>query len=143
MTVIWIVVVLAAAVIEIATQAMVSTWFVVGGLVAFVFSYLGLPIPLQLVAFFAVSIFSFAFIRRYLIPYTQTKFTPTNLDRMIGQEGAVTKEIGSRSRGEVHINAQYWTARCDDPERTLPVGSHVIIRAIEGATLIVSAIDED
>ena len=143
MTILWLIVTLVAIVVEVATQALVSVWFAVGGMVTLLLAYFKVPVLFQVLAFFAVSVVSFYTIRRYLIPYTQSKFVPTNLDRLIGAEAVVTRELALRSRGEVKINGQYWTARCDDPERTVAVDSSVLIRAIEGATLIVSAIEED
>ena len=143
MVIVWIIVTVAAAVVEIATQALVSTWFVVAGFAALLLAALNWPIWSQLVAFIAVSVFSFVFIRRYMIPYTQVKFTPTNFDRLIGQEAKVTREIPIRGRGEVVINGQFWTARSDDPEKVVPAERSVLIRAIEGASMIVSLIDEE
>jgi len=143
MTVVWIVVTIAAVIVEIATQALVSTWFAVGGFAAFVLAWCGVDLSLQMAAFLGVSAFSFFFIRRYLIPYTQVKITPTNLDRLIGQEAVVTREMPPRGRGEVKVNEQFWTARSDDPEQAVPVSCNVVIRAIEGATLIVTPIDEE
>jgi len=143
LTVLWIVVTLIAMVAEIATQALVSVWFVVAGFVTMVLAFMGFSLPAQLICFFVVSIFSFSFIRRYLIPYTQVKVVPTNADRLIGQEAQVTKELPARGRGEVKINGQFWTALCDDPDLKVPVDSRVLIRSIQGATLIVSLIDEE
>ena len=142
MTVLWIIVTLVAVIVEIATQALISTWFAVAGFVTLILAYLGFPVVVQLVCFFVVSIFSFVFIRRYLIPYTQVKIVPTNSDRLIGLEAQVTKELAPHSRGEIRVNGQYWTALCDDPDQNVSIGSRVIIREIQGATLVVSLIDE-
>jgi len=143
MTIFWIIVTLVAVIVEIATQALVSTWFAVAGLVALALAYFGFPAPIQVAAFFAVSVFSFALIRRYVIPYTRVKFIPTNSDRLLGQEAQVTKEIMPRARGEVTVLGQVWSARSDDPAITFNVDEVVTIRAIEGATLIVSALDDE
>jgi len=143
LTILWIIVTLVAMVVEIVTQALVSAWFAVAGFATMILAYLGFPLPAQLICFFVVSIFSFVFIRRYLIPYTQVKVVPTNVDRLIGQEAQVTKELPIRGRGEVRVNGQYWTALCDDPETSVPANGRVLIRSIQGATLIVSLIDEE
>jgi membrane protein implicated in regulation of membrane protease activity len=142
MTILWLIVTVAAAVIEIATEQLVSVWFVVGGVVAFVLAWLGFPPIMQVVAFAALSAFGFALIRRYLAPYVKSQFTPTNVDRLIGTEAVVTKRIQARGRGEVKVNEQYWTARGEDPETPLEEDSVVVIRAIEGATMIVFPLEE-
>lgn len=143
MSLIWIGVALLATVVEIATQQLVSIWFAVAGFITFVFAYLGFSIGIQLLVFAFVSAASFILIRRYLMPYIQTRFVPTNVDRLIGQEAVVTRELPLRGRGEVRVLGQFWTAQCDDPEQRVEVDQPVLIRAIEGATLIVSAIEEE
>ncbi|MCL2498271.1 MAG: NfeD family protein [Symbiobacteriaceae bacterium] len=143
MTILWIVVALIAAVVEMATQALVSIWFSVAGVVAFVMAYFNMPLPIQLLSFAVVSIASFLVIRRYILPFTKVKIVPTNVDRIIGMEVFVTKEIPRRGRGEVRAHGALWSARSDDPDIVISEGSSVIVRAIDGATLLVTLIEDE
>lgn len=37
----------------------------------------------------------------------------TNLDRVVGMEGIVTKKITKNTSGEVKVDGKYWTATAD------------------------------
>ena len=41
--------------------------------------------------------------------------TKTNIDRIIGMKGIVTKDITKKNHGEVKVDGKYWTAVADEP----------------------------
>ena len=142
MTVVWIIVTIIAIIVEVMTQQLVSIWFVVAGIICTVLAWLLVPAPLQMLAFVIISTVSFMVAKRYLQPYVASKVTATNADRVIGQEGIVTRDLVTHQRGEIRVNGQFWTARSDDPELRIKEGTPVTIRAIEGATLIVVPLED-
>ena len=80
---IWLGAVVAFGVLEAATAALVSIWFVGGAAVALLASFLGAALWLQIALFLAVSVGILAAVRP-LIKRANAKTVPTNLDRVIG-----------------------------------------------------------
>ena len=67
------------------------------------------------------------------------KPVPTNLDRIIGKQAEVTKEIKPNHYGEVQVFGKVWTATSDD---SFDVGDKVIVDSIDGVKLIVRKEEE-
>ena len=63
MIIIWLVVLIVAIVVEVATMGLTSIWFAGGALVAVLSAVLGLPIFLQVLLFFMVSLLMLFFTR--------------------------------------------------------------------------------
>lgn len=134
----WLAAVIILVVVEAATVGLVSLWFAVGALAAFVVSFFT-PSPwIQLGVFALVSVAAMALIRplakKYLIP----KKTATNADRILGQEALVLEEIDNLSaRGRVSVAGMEWAARSEDGA-PIPAGALVTILRIEGVKVFVS-----
>ena len=89
---IWLGAVVAFGVLEAATAALVSIWFVGGAAVALLASFLGAALWLQIALFLAVSVGILAAVRP-LMKRANAKTVPTKLDRVIGCTARVTEEI--------------------------------------------------
>ena len=72
--------------------------------------------------------------RPLLKKYLPTQRTRTNADRIIGMHGVVTEEIKKNSVGEVKVDGKKWSAISNSK---IPVGSEVIIEAIDGVKAVV------
>ena len=117
---IWLGAVVAFGVLEAATAALVSIWFVGGAAVA-------------LLAF-SVGILAAV---RPLMKRANAKTVPTNLDRVIGCTARVTEEIDNEAgTGAVYVEGKTWTARSSDGT-VLPIGTRVIAERMEGVKLYV------
>ena len=137
MAFVWIVIALALGIIEAATVSLVSIWFAVGAVVAILPAYFGAPIWLQVLVFLAVSAVCFAFTRKFFKDVIKVKKQPTNVDGLIGEDGIVTAEINNlEGTGKVFISGLTWSAKSFDGE-SIPEGSVVTVKKIEGVTLIV------
>lgn len=66
----------------------------------------------------------------------QENVRPSTIDAMIGQKGTVTKAIVSMEKGSVKVGYEDWTAKSEDGSE-LPEGATVVVKKIEGVTLIV------
>ena len=119
---IWLGAVVAFGVLEAATAALVSIWFVGGAAVALLASFLGAALWLQIALFLAVSVGILAAVRP-LMKRANAKTVPTNLDRVIGT-------------GAVYVEGKTWTARSSDGT-VLPIGTRVIAERMEGVKLYV------
>ena len=111
---IWLGAVVAFGVLEAATAALVSIWFVGGAAVALLASFLGAALWLQIALFLAVSVGILAAVRP-LMKRANAKTVPTNLDRVIGCTARVTEDIDNEAgTGAVYVEGKTWTARSSD-----------------------------
>ncbi len=135
MAIYWIILFLVLLLIELATVNLVSIWFAIGAIAAFITSFFTDSALLQLLVFVVVSVVSLIIMLPVVKKFkSKEKFVPTNLDRLIGKEAEVTKEISSNHYGEVRIFDEIWTSSSDC---TLKVGEKVIVEKIDGVKLIV------
>ena len=90
---------------------------------------------IQLLVFVIVSIVAL-FVTAPIVEKVRKKgkVVPTNLDRVIGKQAEVVKEIKPNHYGEVQIFGTTWTATSED---TFKVGDKVIVDKIDGVKLIV------
>ncbi len=138
MIIIWLVVLIVAIVVEVATMGLTSIWFAGGALVAVLSAVLGLPIFLQVLLFFMVSLLMLFFTRPVAVKYFNKDRVKTNVESLVGRQAVVTSEIDNlQAIGQVTVGGQEWSARsCEDRVR-IPVGSVVNVVSISGVKLIV------
>lgn len=137
MELIWIGIGVAALILELLTpSALVSVWFAVGALAAWICAMLGLSELVQVLVCLIVSVLFIVVVRPFAVKYLRGNTVPTNADRLIGGYGIVTKEIGEDHWGEVKISGTIWSATSVD-HTTIALGAKVHIIAIEGAKLLV------
>lgn len=139
---IWVVIALAAIVIEIITIDLVSIWFVFGALAAIISALCGLSQTAQIIIFLAVSFIIIIGVRPLAKKYLRTNSIPTNTDRFIGKKALVINDILEDKRGEIKIDGQTWSATTLN-HQPLEKGKHCLIRAISGAHMIVEEIKEN
>lgn len=132
----WFVIFIILLAIELLTVNLVSIWFVIGSLCAFVLSFFTDSFLLQIILFLIVSIITLILTKPLVKRLKTFKVTPTNSDRVIGQVGDVTKRIESNNYGEVKIFGNVWTAYSFDGSE-IDIGEKVVVLRIEGVKLIV------
>ena len=139
----WLIALAVFLVIEIITLGLTTIWFAGGSLIAFVASLFGVPIVVQIVLFFIVS-FILLFFRRPLVEkHLNNNREKTNVNSMIGKEGKVTEEIDNfNQKGTIIVNGLEWTARSIEDGITIPNGSKVIVKDVQGVRAIVSRVSE-
>lgn len=138
MTFVWLGITVAAAVIEAIVPALVSIWFVPGGLAALVASLLSAPVWLQILLFAAFTVLAAVFTRPAAKRLQKTE-TSTNADRVLGADAVVTEEVNNLlGAGRVSVMGNSWSARSAAPETIIPAGEVVTVSRIEGVKLIVS-----
>ncbi len=139
MIVIWFVVIILAAVIEMNTMDLSSIWFSAGALFAFIFSLLDAGWIVQVIIFLVVSVSLLILVRPVVKKYLKTNVISTNSDRLVGKVAICTKEIKQGERGEVKIDGKFWLA-VTSGEEDVDVDEKVEVLAIEGVKLIVDKI---
>lgn len=142
--VLWIILIAAFAVLEMATMAFVALYFALGAAAAAVVAWVGGELWLQLVAF-AVTGLALMFVTRPLLKRKlESPDIHTNVDRMVGKRGVVTIAIDNDANtGQIRVGTEYWTARWpeDAPGALIPVDGRVEIIAVEGVTARVRPIE--
>lgn len=131
---VWLIVVIALAIIEAATVNLTTIWFVISGIVSLFLSFAVDNIFIQFFVFVAGGILLLFVTRPFLKKWMFVPNESTNFDRIIGMEGIVTEKIHKNQPGEVKVDGKHWTAIS---EQTLEVDEIVTIKEISGVKLIV------
>ena len=140
MIIIWFVIIIVAALIEMNTMDLASIWFSVGALFAFILALINVDVAWQIVVFLVVSLGLVLSVRPVAKNYFKTNQISTNADRLIGKVAICTKDILVGDRGEVKIDGKYWLA-VTSGDKDITVDDRVEVLAIEGVKLIVDKIE--
>ncbi len=135
----WLVLVIVLAIIEIVTVNLLTIWFVISGIVAMILSFFIDNSAVTSTVFAVLGIILLFTTRPILKRILPTQRARTNLDRVIGASGVVTKEIKKNQVGEVKVDGKIWSAISD---KSIAVGESVIIDAIDGVKLVVRKEDK-
>jgi len=133
-TIAWFIAFLVLLFIEVITINLVTIWFAVGALAAFITSLITESFIIQMIVFLVVSVIALLITKPLIKKFKGFQVTPTNFDRVIGQEGEVTKKISKNEYGEVKVFGNTWTAYS---KQTIKEGEKVKVLDIEGVKLIV------
>lgn len=134
----WLAMLVILLAVELLTMGLTTIWFAAGALAAFLAALGGLTLLPQLLLFLAVSILLLLFTRPFVVKYVNQNRAKTNVDSLIGKTAIVTQEISNlEGKGQVQVDGQIWTARCETEDTKLPEGAQVKILSVSGVKLIV------
>lgn len=137
---VWIIILIVMIVLEVVSLGLTTIWFAGGALVAAIAAALHLPIAVQIILFFLVSIALLIFTRPIAMKYFNKDRIRTNAESLVGKQAVVLSEINNiQGVGQVSVNGQEWSARSMDENATFHEGEVVEIVAISGVKLIVKA----
>ena len=140
MTLLWIVIALVFAIVEVLTVGLFAGFISLGAFGAAIAAFVGDGYVSQAVTFAAVAFLGIAVVRRPLLGYLQHRAGPlvqSGAAAMIGQTGLVVDAIGgAHERGHVRIAGEDWPALTRHGE---PVEAVKSVRVVEirRATLVV------
>lgn len=137
MTILWLIIIIGLAFIEVITVNLVTIWFVASGIVALILSYFNTSFYIQFGVFVILGTILLIFTKKPLEKMLNKNKQKTNLDLIIDTEGIVTEDITKNEPGEVKVDGKKWTAIA---EETIKKGSTVKILKIEGVKLIVKEV---
>jgi membrane protein implicated in regulation of membrane protease activity len=123
---------------EMVSLDLVLLMFAGGALGGMVAALLGATVPLQLLAFIAVSGL-LLFVVRPIAKRHLTERTPLQLDgveTLIGKTAKVTRAVDV-SGGRIKLGADEWSARSQHSGEAFAIGQTVRILEVEGATAVV------
>ena len=137
---IWCGVILLSLLVEVCTFGLVSIWFAIGATVAAAMAAFELPEWSQILAFVLVSFLLLLILYRKMAKRRTVK---TNSDSVIGGRYVVTESINNlMGSGRVQVGGLSWAAKSTDDKKVIPEGTVVVVRAINGVTLLCET-DED
>lgn len=140
MEILWLILLVALIVLEIATTQFICIWFAGGALAAFVCALLNLSTAVQTIAFVLISALLLIFTKKFVNKLKAFPSAKTNADALIGQSAVVTEEISNiNSRGSVKIRGIEWSAR-SGTGNSIPKEAYVTVKEIDGVKLIVEEI---
>lgn len=135
----WLILFVAALIVEIATMGLTSIWFAGGALAAWITALLGFGTAVQIAVFVIVSIILLVLTRPYAVKYFNKDRVKTNAESLIGQYAVVVEDIDTlKAVGRVEIQGLEWAAKTEEPDGKIEKNNIVVIREIKGVTLIVS-----
>lgn len=136
----WTAVIIVCFIVELCTTALVSIWFSLGGIGAFIAAMLGASFPVSLLVFVLISAISLLFTRKFVKKFMNVPNQPTNYELVIGQTAEVIEDIDSlKGTGRVKLDGVDWSALSEDNIH-ISAGESVTVKDIKSTKLIVSPI---
>lgn len=137
MLIIWAAAIIVFGVLEAVTAQLVSIWFVIGAIGAFVAALFDASVTVQVIIFIAVTIIALLVTRPLVKKFVHPKKQATNADRVLNQTGIVIEEINNlNATGQVKVDGKVWSAKSAD-DSIIEVNEQIIIKKISGVKLIV------
>lgn len=137
--IVWVVVACVLGLGEMHTGGFFLAPFAIGALVAALVSVVGAGLPAAAIVFLAASLMVLATLRplaqrhRQLPPRIRT-----GAAALVGRDAIVLERIANdEGVGCVRIDGEVWTARSYQNDEVIPVGEHVQVVEIRGATALV------
>lgn len=140
----WAAVTVMTLIIEASTAEMVSIWFTPGAIAALVLAIWVDIFWVQLLVFLAISAMMLMIARRYGKKHPKTGTgEELNAEAVIGATGVVNEPIDNiQGTGSVKVGPLEWTARSVSDSVTIPQGTVVVVRELNGVKLICEAVKE-
>lgn len=124
---------------EIFTAGFFLLPFAIGAGAAAILAWASAPILAQWLVFFGVSVFSLAYLRRFISRQDESEQPRVGANRWIGLDGVVIEEIDPvRGTGMVKVESEEWRAIAPQP---VPVGQRVIVTEVRGSRLVVEPLE--
>ncbi|MBR3449080.1 MAG: NfeD family protein [Oscillospiraceae bacterium] len=133
----WGVIFVITLIAEIASMQLISIWFTVGSVGAFIAAMKGVGFPGQLGIFVAISLVLLLVTRPLLARLRVNQEPRTNADKNIGETAVIIEEVDpALGTGRAKIGGVDWIAVSETGE-ILPAEAVVIVTRVEGAKLFV------
>ena len=143
MIIVWATALVLFIIAEVATDALVSVWFIGGSVAGLIAAICGAEIWLQIVLFVVVSAALLLLLRPLLKKFVDPKKTATNVDSLLGKEAVVTEQIDNLlGQGCVKVSGTPWSARSTAGD-IIPEGSVVTVKEVRGVCLYVEATEQN
>ena len=136
---VWLIIVILLALIEIITINLTTIWFVISGIIALIVSLFVDNYIIQFGVFVILGVVLLITTKPFLTKFIKQHKISTNIDRIIGMTGVVTEKISKNEDGEVKVDGKRWTAYAD---KSIKKGDLVKILEIKGAKIKVEKVGD-
>ncbi len=141
MAVVWLVLTIVLAVIELTTLGLITIWFAIGSVFALFVALLGGNTWVQLIIFVIVSALTMLTVRPLATKYINSKIKKTNIDAVIGRKLIAKTDIDNvKGTGKVDMDGSTWLATSSIDEVVIKAGEEVRVVRVSGAKLIVEKV---
>lgn len=131
---IWLILFIVFLIIEVITINLVTIWFAIGSLAAFISTYFTDSLIIQCIVFVIFTALTLLITKPVLNKFRIIRNEGLNYDRIIGKIGVVTKKVSKQESGRVKVDGKDWMAISD---KEIEVNKEVEILKIDGVKLIV------
>ena len=136
----WTIFAVVMAIGEIFTAGFFLLPFAIGAGGAAILAWAGAGVLAQWLVFFGLSVFSLAYLRRFINRQDEEEQPKVGANRWVGEEGVVLADIDPvTDAGMVRILREEWRATA--PE-AIPKGSRIMVTDIQGARLTVEPLQD-
>ena len=138
----WLIVACTFAILEMFTAGFMVIWFSIAALVTLLFS-LVFPeaFAIQVIIWGILSVILLSLTKKFADKLNSNPI-PTNVYSVIGKKANVIVEInGEKSTGQVKVDGDVWSAKTEEFNAVIPVGTIVEILKVDGVKLVVKKID--
>lgn len=126
---------------EIFTAGFFLLPFAIGAGAAAILAWVGSPVLAQWLVFFGLSVFSLAYLRRFIGRQDEGEQPRVGANRWVGQEGRVVEDIDpDTDAGMVMVLREEWRATAN---QRIPSGTRILVTEIKGARLTVEPVLEE
>ena len=137
----WTIFAIVMGVGEIFTAGFFLLPFAIGAGAAAVLAWIGAGVLAQWLVFFGLSVFSLAYLRRFMNRQDEGEEPRVGANRWVGEEGTVLKDIDPvTDAGMVRVLREKWRATAAQPITT---GERIIVTEIQGTRLTVERLEDD
>lgn len=132
MWLVWLVVAVVLGVAEIFTLTAALGVLGAAALVPAALAAIGLPLPVQLIAFAVAATAGVVLVRPVALRHMRTpQLERFGVEALVGKRAFVVREVSDRD-GLVRIDGEEWTARAFDDDTVIPEGAPVSVMRISG-----------
>ena len=138
--VMWVLIIICTIFIELHTSDLIACWISLSGVICLILTFLEISLYIQFIVVVVITLSLTIATRPLLKRFNLNEEILTNVDKLIGMIGVITKPILEEENGEVKVNFQKWIAISKDGF-TFENKQKVLITAIEGNKLVVDKIE--
>jgi membrane protein implicated in regulation of membrane protease activity len=124
---------------EIFTAGFFLLPFAIGAGAAAILAWADSPLLAQWLVFFGVSLFSLAYLRRFINRQDEGEQPRVGANRWVGLKGVVIEDIDPvHGGGMVRVSTEEWRAVAPQP---IPAGEKIVVTEVRGARLVVEPLE--
>jgi len=137
----WTIFAVVMAIGEIFTAGFFLLPFAIGAAAAAILAWVGAGVLAQWLVFFGLSIFSLAYLRRFITRQDEGEQPKVGANRWVGEIGLVLEDIDPHTEaGMVRVLHEQWRATAD---QHIDAGEKIVVADVQGTRLVVELLKTD